>query len=69
MTDQPARIPAADARPGMVVEITVRGMILETEQSYHGPVRLTLAGDLGLEHRVVLNPDTQLTRIQPKGRP
>lgn len=57
------KIRAADIRPGMVVEVTIKARVTEIEQSWHGPVKLYLldgtaiAGGQPLRHEVTLLPE------------
>lgn len=58
------RIPAADIRPGMVVELTIKARVTEIEQSWHEPMQVRLLDGtmtLPLRHQVALLPDTEVT--------
>lgn len=60
------QIQAQDVRPGMIVEVTVRARVTDMEQSWLGPVKLTLLGfSYGAAtalHEIVLKPDDEVTR-------
>jgi len=63
------QIPAADIRPGMVVELTIRARVTGTFAEWYGPVRLDLmeSGEATMSrgeparHSITLAHDVEVT--------